>query len=136
MSASEFFFNLNALEKGIRRELGDEITAHIFPAEQSMASVVHIAPNAKGTVHSHPQEQWSILIEGSAIRIHNGEEIAVAKGDFWVAPGNSEHGIIGGPEFQFLQTLTGRVTALEWLHRQTRGSAGAAGRGDPVAPVQ
>ena len=98
MSASKFFFSLNTLEKGIRRELGDEITAHIFPAAQSMASVVHIAPNAKGTVHSHPQEQWSILIEGSAIRIHDGEKIAVAKGDFWVAPGNSEHGIIGGPE--------------------------------------
>ena len=98
MSASDFFFSLETLDRGIKRELGDDITAHIFPAEQSMASVVHIAPNARGTVHSHPQEQWSILIEGSAIRIHDGEEIPVKKGDFWVAPGNSEHGIIGGPE--------------------------------------
>lgn len=98
MSALDFFFSLNNLDKGIKRDLSDEITAHIFPAEQSMASVVTIAPNAEGTVHSHPQEQWSILIEGSATRIHDGEEIAVSKGDFWVAPGGSEHGIIGGPE--------------------------------------
>ena len=33
-----------------------------------------------------------------ATRIHEGEHIAVGKGDFWVAPGNTEHGIIGGPE--------------------------------------
>ena len=98
MQASDFFFNLGNLGKGIRRELTDGITAHVFPAEQSMASVVEIAPNAVGTVHSHPQEQWSVLVEGSATRIHEGEEIAVGKGDFWVAPGGVEHGIIGGPE--------------------------------------
>jgi len=98
MSAAQYFFSLNELDKGIERKLSDEITAHIFPAEQSMASVVTIAPHAEGTVHSHPQEQWSILIEGSAVRIHDGEKIPVSKGDFWVAPGGSEHGIIGGPE--------------------------------------
>ena len=98
MSASDFFFSLDKLDKGISRQLTDAITAHIFPAEQSMASVVVIGPNAEGSIHSHPQEQWSILIEGSATRIHEGEHIAVSKGDFWVAPGNTEHGIIGGPE--------------------------------------
>ena len=98
MSASDFFFSLDNLDKGISRQLTDAITAHIFPAEQSMASVVVIGPNAEGSIHSHPQEQWSILIEGSATRIHEGEHIAVGKGDFWVAPGNTEHGIIGGPE--------------------------------------
>ncbi len=98
MSASDYFFSLNRLEEGIERHLSDAITAHIFPAEQSMASVVTIAPHAKGSIHSHPQEQWSILIEGSATRIHEGEHIEVKKGDFWVAPGGSEHGIIGGPE--------------------------------------
>ena len=98
MSASEFFFNLGKLDQGIHRELADAISAHIFPAEQSMASVVTIGPNAEGTVHSHPQEQWSILIEGSATRIHDGERIPVGKGDFWVAPGGVEHGIVVGPD--------------------------------------
>jgi quercetin dioxygenase-like cupin family protein len=94
----ENFFSLDDLSDGIFRQLTDDITAHVFPAEQSMASVVHIAPNAYGTVHQHPQEQWSILIEGSATRLQGGQEIPVKKGDFWVAPGGVEHGIIGGPD--------------------------------------
>lgn len=98
MAASDYFFSLDDLGKGIERNLTEAITAHIFPAAQSMASVVTIAPHAEGKVHSHPQEQWSILIEGSATRIHDGERIAVKKGDFWVAPGGVEHGIIGGPD--------------------------------------
>ena len=91
-------FSVSINSTRVFRQLTDAITAHIFPAEQSMASVVVIGPNAEGSIHSHPQEQWSILIEGSATRIHEGEHIAVSKGDFWVAPGNTEHGIIGGPE--------------------------------------
>jgi len=93
-----FFYSLNNLEKGMFRELAQGITTHIFAADQSMVSVVRLEPNAKGTLHSHPQEQWSLLIEGSATRLQGGEEISVAKGDFWVAPGGVEHGIIAGPE--------------------------------------
>ena len=73
-SKPENFYSLNDLEGGIFRQLTDDITAHIFPAEQSMASIVHIAPHAHGTVHSHHQEQWSILIEGSATRLQGGRK--------------------------------------------------------------
>ena len=72
MSALDYFFIVKALEKGIPRKLSGGIDAHIFPAEQSMASVVVIAPNAVGKIHSHPQEQWSILIKGGGTRIHDG----------------------------------------------------------------
>ena len=98
MSASDFFFNFKHLETGIHRKLSNGIDAHIFPGEQSMASVVVIAPNAVGKIHSHPQEQWSILIKGGGTRIHDGEHIPLKEGDFWVAPGDCEHGIVGGPE--------------------------------------
>ena len=98
MSASDYFFNIKSLEKGIHRKLSDGIDAHIFPAEQSMASVVVIAPNAVGKIHCHPQEQWSVLIQGAGTRIQNGEHIPLKEGDFWVAPGDCEHGIVGGPE--------------------------------------
>ena len=73
-------------------QLGRSIT-HL-----GMVSVVRIEPNAVGAIHSHPQEQWGLMLEGSAVRIQDGEEIEVKKGDFWVSPGGIEHGVIGGPD--------------------------------------
>lgn len=78
--------------------MGEGITTRIFPGQQAMISVVRIEPNAHGAIHSHSQEQWGVMIEGSAIRIQDGEEIVVGKGDFWCSPGGIEHGIIGGPD--------------------------------------
>ena len=83
----KYFYNLNDDTKGILRELGDGIKTRIFPGEQAMVSVVSIEPNSTGKIHSHPQEQWSLLIEGSALRIQNEEKIPVTKGDFWCTPG-------------------------------------------------
>ena len=92
------FFNIDAMEQGIARTLVEGITTRIFPGDQAMLSVVRIAPNAVGAIHSHPQEQWGVIIDGSAIRIQDGEEIHVQKGDFWCSPGGIEHGVIGGPD--------------------------------------
>ena len=63
-----------------------------------MLSVVVIAPGAQGTMHHHPEEQWGVLLEGSATRFQGGEEIAVKKGDFWRTPGNVPHTMRAGPD--------------------------------------
>ena len=98
MSQENYFNNINDLDSGIKRVLGDGISTRIFCGDQSMLSIVTIEPNAKGQIHSHPQEQWGFLIEGSGIRIQGGEEVVIKKGDFWQTPGGIDHGIIGGPE--------------------------------------
>jgi quercetin dioxygenase-like cupin family protein len=97
MKQKEFFHNIDDLDTGIKRVLGDGISTRIFCGQQAMLSVVTIEPNAKGQIHAHPQEQWGFLVEGSGIRIQGGEEIAIKKGDFWQTPGGVDHGIIGGP---------------------------------------
>lgn len=94
----ENFHHIDDTDSGIFRELGEGLTTRIFPGQQAMISVVKVAPNAKGAIHSHEQEQWGYLISGSAIRIQDGEEIEVGPGDFWCSPGHVEHGIIGGPD--------------------------------------
>jgi quercetin dioxygenase-like cupin family protein len=98
MSQEIYFNNINDLDGGVKRVLGDGISTRIFCGDQSMLSIVTIEPNAKGQIHSHPQEQWGFLIEGSGIRIQGGEEVVIKKGDFWQTPGGIDHGIIGGPE--------------------------------------
>ena len=63
-----------------------------------MLSVVTIEPNAAGSTHSHPEEQWGYLIEGSGIRTQGGQSVNVVAGDFWRTPGGVSHSFRGGPE--------------------------------------
>ena len=98
MSQKNYFNNVNDENTGIKRILGEGISTRIFCGDQAMLSIVTIEPNAKGKTHSHPQEQWGFLIEGSGVRIQGNEEIEINKGDFWQTPGGVDHGIIGGPE--------------------------------------
>ncbi len=81
------------------RELAEGVTTRIFAGEHAMLSVVTIAPNAEGVMHHHPEEQWGVLLEGSAVRFQGGEEIhGHAKGDFWRTPGNVPHTMHAGPD--------------------------------------
>ena len=96
--ADKGFYNLHDMSQGIARELAEGITTRIFPGEQAMLSVVRLEPNAEGTMHSHPQEQWGVMLEGSATRIHDGEAFEVKTGDFWRTPGNAPHTVKAGPD--------------------------------------
>ena len=91
------FFNLHDLSQGIARDLADGVRTRIFPGENVMVSVVRISPNRAGEIHSHPQEQWGVMLEGSGVRIQDGVEHPVKSGDFWQTPGNIPHGFRGGP---------------------------------------
>jgi quercetin dioxygenase-like cupin family protein len=96
--ADKGFFNLHDMSQGIARELATGITTRIFPGDQAMLSVVRLDPNAEGTMHSHPQEQWGVMLEGAAVRIQDGEEFHVRAGDFWRTPGGAPHTVKAGPE--------------------------------------
>lgn len=96
--ANPHFFNLHDLSQGIARDLANGVRTRIFPGDNVMVSVVRITPNRAGKIHSHPQEQWGVLIEGDGVRIQDGVEHPVKAGDFWQTPGNVPHGFIGGPE--------------------------------------
>ena len=61
-----------------------------------MLSVVRIEPHSEGRIHSHPEEQWGVLLEGECVRIQDGEEIPMRAGDFWHTPGGVPHGIRTG----------------------------------------
>ena len=95
-NAVEWAFNLDDEARGIPRKLAEGITTHIFPGQHVMLSVVRMAPHSTGTVHSHPEEQWGVLLEGECIRIQGGEERAMKAGDFWCTPGGVPHGVRTG----------------------------------------
>lgn len=98
MNQASEFHNVDDPSDGLFRELGAGLRTRIFAGEHAMLSVVTIDPNAQGQLHSHPEEQWGVLLEGSAVRIQGNEEIRVKKGDFWRTPGNVPHTMRAGPE--------------------------------------
>jgi len=96
MHNDQNFFNLDDTSQGILRELAPGLVARIFVGNNAMLSIVTLAPNASGTIHSHPEEQWGVLLEGTAVRIQGEDEVAVNTGDFWRTPGGIPHGLRAG----------------------------------------
>lgn len=91
-------FNRHDDSRGIPRQLAEGLSARIYVGDHSMLSIVRIAPHSEGKIHSHPEEQWGVLLEGDCLRIQGGEEVAVKAGDFWHTPGNVLHGIRTGED--------------------------------------
>jgi quercetin dioxygenase-like cupin family protein len=85
-----WFHNLR--EGGIPRTLAQGIRARIFPGTHLMLSVVELDPWSQSPVHSHPNEQWGVCLEGEWIRIQDHQEHPVKAGDFWETPPNVPHG--------------------------------------------
>lgn len=100
--AEQHFFNRDDLSQGISRVLGEGLKTRIFPGENVMLSFVRMEPNSEGTVHSHEQEQWGVVLEGSGVRIQDGVRHEVKPGDFWQTPGNVSHGFVAGPDGAFV----------------------------------
>ncbi len=98
MSQKDEFHNLERPDDGLLRELAAGVTTRIFAGEEAMLSVVTMAPNAQGTLHHHPEEQWGVLLAGSGVRVQGGEEIPVRQGDFWRTPGNVPHTLRAGAD--------------------------------------
>lgn len=92
----EWAFKLDDHAQGIPRKLAEGITTRIFPGQNVMLSVVRMEPHSSGTVHSHPEEQWGVLLEGECVRIQAGEERTMKPGDFWCTPGGVAHGVRTG----------------------------------------
>ena len=92
----EWAFRLDDQLQGIPRTLAEGIKTRIFPGQNVMLSVVRMEPHSSGTIHSHPEEQWGVLLEGECIRIQAGEERTMKAGDFWCTPGGVMHGVRTG----------------------------------------
>lgn len=98
MSKADWLFHVDGDARGIARKLAEGVNASIFPGERAMLSVVRIDPNATGSIHSHPEEQWGVLLKGRCTRIQGDEEVEAVAGDFWHTPGDVAHGVRTGSD--------------------------------------
>ena len=92
------FFNLYNEDDGIHRSLADGVATRIFPGQHAMLSVVRIEAESESARHSHPEEQWGVLLEGTGMRIQNDVDHPVSAGDFWQTPSGVPHSFRAGSE--------------------------------------
>ena len=95
---SPWHFNVHDMRGAIPRERAEGIHADVVSSPNVMISVVRVAPNATSTSHSHPEEQWGVLLEGSCTRFQGSEAVDMRVGDFWCTPGGVVHNITAGPQ--------------------------------------
>lgn len=91
-------YNLDDPQCGIVRKLAEGMHTRIFGGDQAMLSIVSIEPGAMGVMHHHPEEQWGLVLEGSATRYQGSIEFQIAKGDFFRTAPNVPHTMKGGPD--------------------------------------
>lgn len=91
-------FRLDGTQGGIVRKLAEGMSTTIFPGEKAMLSVVRLEPGAMGTMHHHPEEQWGVMLEGSATRYQGDTQFQIVEGDIWRTPPNAPHTMKAGPD--------------------------------------
>lgn len=74
------------------------VTRQGFTTERMTVNRYEFEPGASFPLHSHPQEQVTLVTRGSIEITIDGETERLTPGDWSVARGGSEHGITAGPE--------------------------------------
>lgn len=79
---------------------------HPFPGiarrtnQTAQATVTAYAfdPGAAFPIHTHPEEQITVVLEGTVVFDVEGERHALGPGETYVVTANLEHGLEAGPE--------------------------------------
>ncbi|HET9659672.1 MAG TPA: cupin domain-containing protein [Thermomicrobiales bacterium] len=74
------------------------VTMYPATGTNMMINFVRIEAGAEVPLHQHPHEQGGTVIEGTILMTIDGETREMRAGDVYIAPPNSIHGAIGGPE--------------------------------------
>jgi quercetin dioxygenase-like cupin family protein len=69
------------------------VTRKVFSGKNSMLTLNEIAATAQPNMHSHPQEQITIILKGRAEFITEDEIVPLKEGDMLLVPPNIVHGL-------------------------------------------
>jgi len=80
------------------KELAPGVRIQVVSGEKLMFSRVVIEPGAAVPEHSHPHEQFGLVLEGDGQFTIAGETRRVVAGDYYAIPGGVTHGVVAGPQ--------------------------------------
>ena len=78
-----------------RKEVAPGVVLRTMWGDKVMMSLVEVAPGAIVPIHSHPNEQTGIMMQGEFEMTIGGETRVLKPGDAYVIPGGVEHGVVG-----------------------------------------
>ena len=89
------------------KELVPGVVVRTFWGEQMLASLVDLAAGAVVPSHSHPHEQFGMLLRGEMQMTIAGETRTVRAGDLYFVPGGVEHGVhVGATDAQAIEAFS------------------------------
>ncbi len=91
----KYFFTVN--EANIR-ELGPGVKLKPMWGEKIMMSLVELEPNSVVPMHSHPNEQAGMVLEGEFLFEIGNESKVVKAGEYYIIPGGIDHSVQAGNE--------------------------------------
>lgn len=74
------------------KELTPGVCTRTFWANNILVSLLDFSPNSVVPMHSHPEEQVGIVLEGELYMTIGGETRLMKAGELYVIPGDVEHG--------------------------------------------
>ncbi len=90
----------------------DRVEAQILTGEHMHLIRAVYEPGATYEMHSHPHEQFSLLLSGRMLLTVGGETREIGPGDGWYAPGGVPHGgeVLGDEPAVFIDVYSPATT--------------------------
>jgi quercetin dioxygenase-like cupin family protein len=74
------------------------VTRRTNHTDKATVSAYAFAPGAEFPIHTHPEEQITVVLAGSVVFEVEGERHALGPGETYVVTADLEHGLRAGPE--------------------------------------
>ena len=100
----------------------DRVEAQILTGEHMHLIRAVYEPGATYEMHSHPHEQFSLLLSGRMLLTVGGETREIGPGDGWYAPGGVHHGgeVLGDEPAVFIDVYSPATTWILDVFAQGR----------------
>ena len=100
----------------------DRVGAQILTGEHMHLIRAVYEPGATYEMHSHPHEQFSLLLSGRMLLTVGGETREIGPGDGWYAPGGVPHGgeVLGDEPAVFIDVYSPATTWILDVFAQGR----------------
>ncbi|MEE9399189.1 MAG: cupin domain-containing protein [Dehalococcoidales bacterium] len=77
----------------------------VISGQRVMLSHVTLRPNSEVPLHSHPEEQMGVVLEGEVEFTIGNETKLLKKGNAFLAPSNTTHGGVAGADGAVVQDV-------------------------------